>query len=75
LKNPGLAAILSFFVPGLGQMYCGDIVFGFVVLFAFVVSLVLWFWLAILVWIFAVWDAYRIAERHNRKLLPPPPPR
>jgi TM2 domain-containing membrane protein YozV len=24
MKNPGLAAVLSFFVPGVGQIYNGD---------------------------------------------------
>jgi TM2 domain-containing membrane protein YozV len=28
-RNPGAAAILSFLVPGLGQIYNGDIFFGF----------------------------------------------
>lgn len=28
LKNSGLAAVLSFFVPGVGQIYNGDILRG-----------------------------------------------
>ena len=29
LKNPGVAAVLSFFIPGLGQIYNGEIIPGF----------------------------------------------
>lgn len=33
-KNPGLAAIASFFVPGLGQIYNGEIITGATFLFS-----------------------------------------
>jgi len=29
LKNPGVAAVLSFFIPGLGQIYNGEIILRF----------------------------------------------
>ncbi len=32
LKNPGVAAVLSFFIPGLGQIYNDEIILGFWVL-------------------------------------------
>lgn len=32
LKNPGIAAVLSFFLPGLGQIYNGQIIWGIIVM-------------------------------------------
>lgn len=32
LKNPGVAAVLSFFLPGLGQIYNGQIMWGIIYL-------------------------------------------
>ena len=64
-RNPGTAAILSFFIPGVGQIYNGCFVVG-----------ILWliltpgFWLGtggLLGWvchIVAAYTAYRYAERH-----------
>lgn len=34
LKNPGMAAVLSFFLPGLGQIYNGQIIWGIIVMVA-----------------------------------------
>ena len=31
-KNPGVAAVLSFFLPGLGQIYNGQILWGIIVM-------------------------------------------
>jgi TM2 domain-containing membrane protein YozV len=64
-RNPGIAAILSFFIPGVGQIYNGCFVAG-----------ILWliltpgFWLGtggLLGWvchIIAAYMAYSYAERH-----------
>lgn len=76
-KNPGLAAILSFFIVGLGQIYNGQIAKGVGLMAAAFVSGILC-WVAIgfillpAVWIFGIWDAYRTAERLNREAVPPP---
>jgi len=56
-KNAGLAAVLSFFIPGAGQMYNGQIGKG--ILF-FITS-----WLVI-PWIWSIFDAYSVANRINR---------
>jgi TM2 domain-containing membrane protein YozV len=34
LHSPGVAAVLSFFIPGLGQLYCGRILVGLCLMFA-----------------------------------------
>lgn len=39
-KSSGVAAVLSFFIPGLGQIYCGRIKRGLGILFIFFVSLI-----------------------------------
>lgn len=69
-KSPGLAAVLSFLIFGLGQLYNGH--FGKAVIFfvcgvlgmlAFVVP-------GVIIWILGIVDAYQSAEqinRHNRK--------
>ncbi len=70
-KNPGLAAVLSFFWMGLGQIYNGQIAKGiaFIVLYGF--SFILMFVLigfitTPLMFIYGIWDAYRSAEKINQ---------
>lgn len=75
-KNPGLAAVASFIIPGLGQVYNGDIakgiIAGIVVLAAAmtVVGLIL----AIPLWVWLVYDAYKTAEQLNQPPAPAPAP-
>ena len=70
--NSGLAIILSFFWPGLGHIYLGDIMFG---IFVMVMYAILW-GLAIItalicspipliVWIWAMYDSNSLAKRMN----------
>jgi TM2 domain-containing membrane protein YozV len=65
-KNPGLAAVLSFFVPGVGQFYNGKFLRG---LFWLIVTPGLWIgsggtlgWICHIV---AAYTAYRYAERYG----------
>lgn len=78
-KNPGLAAVLSFVVCGLGQIYNGELLRG-IVMFVLYVVLFLLFWaivpnftigllVPIALWIFGIVDAYRMAEQMNRGAL------
>lgn len=71
MKSPGLAAVLSFLIQGLGQIYNGQILKGLflVVLQAINVALMnvlIGFITYPIVLIYAVYDAYRVAERTNR---------
>jgi len=69
-KNPGLAAVLSFFYMGLGQIYNGQIAKGIAFIIAYSVS-----WLLILVvvglfttpilFFYGMYDAYKSAEKIN----------
>lgn len=66
MKNPGLAAILSFFIPGLGQIYNGKILRGI-----FWLIITPGFWLGtggFLGWvchIISAYNAYNYAIKHN----------
>lgn len=66
-KDPGLAAVASFIIPGLGQVYNGQIAKGIVAgvivvgLAITVVGLVV----AIPLWLYLVYDAYKVAESYG----------
>ncbi len=66
--SPGLAAVLSLVLSGVGQIYNGQILKGiaFIVAqlinFALTAILIGWILLAI-VWVWAIWDAHRVARR------------
>lgn len=70
MHHPGIAAVLSFFYTGLGQIYNGQIGKG---LIFFVVRLISDFLMFVLIgfittpiiWIWGMIDAYREAQRAN----------
>lgn len=69
-KNPGVAAVLSFFWSGLGQIYNGEIGKGILLLIVYIVScLLIWVVIGIIttpiLWIYGMVDAYKTAERLN----------
>lgn len=66
-KNPGVAAVLSFFVPGLGQIYNGELGKGitiviFTVISWFLTCIYVGFVTLIILWIWAIYDAYNTAS-------------
>lgn len=70
-KEPLLSLILSFLIPGLGQIYNGEGVKGVVLIIAAVISVVLatvciGALTYLIVWLYAMYDAYVIAERINK---------
>ncbi|HLH21966.1 MAG TPA: hypothetical protein VK066_05560 [Chloroflexota bacterium] len=70
-KSAGLAAVLSFFWCGLGQIYNGQIGKGVVLLIAYVISILLMFALigfitTPILWVYGMVDSYRTADRLNR---------
>jgi TM2 domain-containing membrane protein YozV len=71
MKNPGIAAVLSFFYPGLGQLYNGQFLKAgvFMVLQAINILLcfiIIGFVTGAITWIVAIFDAYKSAERINQ---------
>ena len=73
MKNPGVAAVLSFFITGLGQIYNGQIVKGVIFIIIQGINVLLMYVLVGFItfpifWIWGMVDAYRTAERINRKI-------
>jgi TM2 domain-containing membrane protein YozV len=72
-KNPGIAAVLSFFYMGLGQIYNGQITKGIVFIVAYTVS---WILMIVLIgfittpilFIYGMYDAYKSAEKINQDI-------
>ncbi|MEE8576102.1 MAG: hypothetical protein V3T31_02495 [candidate division Zixibacteria bacterium] len=72
-KNPGLAAVLSFFYTGLGQIYNGQIAKGIFFIVAFTIAWMLIFvligiFIAPAVWAYGMYDAYKSAQKINARL-------
>ncbi|AKB75149.1 hypothetical protein MSLAZ_1888 [Methanosarcina lacustris Z-7289] len=71
-KNPGFAAVLSFFIPGLGQIYNGQIMKGivFIILasvFGFLTVVLIGYILYPLFWVYNLYDAYNTAREINAR--------
>jgi TM2 domain-containing membrane protein YozV len=69
-KNPGVAAIASFFFTGLGQIYNGEIGKGliFIVIGGLLVLsmvILIGFILYPVFWVYNIYDAYKTAEKIN----------
>lgn len=69
-KNPGLSAILSFFIPGLGQIYNGQLGKGLAIAMVAIISwmlvhMVIGLIILIPLWIWSIYDAHETAERSN----------
>ena len=71
MANAILAAILSFIIPGLGQIYAGDIQKGLIffvagIVLAIIVSLIFRHWFGWLIntayHIYTAYDAYQMAQ-------------
>ena len=83
-KNPGIASVLSFFIPGLGQIYNGDITMGIAFVILEILSLsvgimvlrlekqsmlaLAFVILCAILWIYGIYNAYKNAEKINSKI-------
>lgn len=61
-KSPFQAALLSLFIPGLGQIYCGNLKRGLAFMAGSILGIPLGF--GALIWIWNVVDAYQMAKRY-----------
>ena len=69
-KSPETAGLCSSFLPGLGQVYNGETAKGYVLFLLAVAGAVLLVVPGILVWLYAIWDAYAVAGRMNAGTVP-----
>ncbi len=75
-KSEFLAVLLSFIIPGAGEIYVGKVSKG---IFLIVLALILFFTLIgyFFIWIYAMFDSYNLAKRYNQLLyqtgIPPDP--
>ncbi len=70
--SPGLAAVLSLVLSGVGQIYNGQILKGVAFIVAqlvnFALTAILIGWVPlVVVWVWAIWDAHRVARRIQAK--------
>lgn len=73
-KNPALAAILSLLINGLGQVYNGQIGKGILIFVVQLVNAALTLliigWILIpIIWIWSIYDAYKVAQRINEEAM------
>ena len=72
-KEPGVSAVLSFFIPGLGQIYNGQFGKGFMTIMFLIISWALVFChigivLVAIIWVWSILDAYKTADRKNKEI-------
>jgi TM2 domain-containing membrane protein YozV len=72
MKSAGLAAVLSFLIPGLGQIYNGQILKGLILVVVQAINMALihvliGFVFYPIVLVYAIFDAYRSTERINAR--------
>jgi len=66
-KSSGIAVVLSFLIPGLGQVYVGKIGLGvLMILFSFIFVALMFLLIGIplylILWVYSMYDAYKSAE-------------
>ena len=71
-KNPGIALLISFFIPGVGSLYAGKVSTGVIILVGYIVSWILTIVIIGFVgilgfWIWGMIDAYQAAQTWNRQ--------
>jgi TM2 domain. len=68
MASPILAAILSFFIPGLGQFYTGQLLkaialFIMAVIFGYLSIIIIGIPFYLIVWLYSMYDAYVAAQQ------------
>jgi len=69
-KNPVLAAIAAVFFAGLGQIYNGQNLKGFLIFFGTVFGVALLIVPGLVIWLFGIYDAYVTAKRMKYGKIP-----
>jgi TM2 domain-containing membrane protein YozV len=69
-KSPGLAALGSFFLAGLGQTYNGQTGKGVAVFLGTLIGALLFFVPGVIVWVYGIADAFTVAKKMNEGKVP-----
>lgn len=69
-KDPLIAVLCSFFIPGLGQIYNGEDKKGVALLFGTLIGALIFLIPGIIVWIYGMYDAYNTSEKMNSGEIP-----
>jgi TM2 domain-containing membrane protein YozV len=69
-KNPVLAAIASVFFAGLGQIYNGQNLKGFLIFFGTIFGVALLIVPGVVIWLFGIYDAYVTAKKMRYGKIP-----
>jgi hypothetical protein len=70
-KEPLLAAIGSFFFPGLGQVYNGEgMVKGLMYLIGTLVGYLVFFLPGLAIWLYGIYNAYKVADKMKSGTIP-----
>jgi TM2 domain-containing membrane protein YozV/ribosomal protein L37E len=64
-KSPFVAALCSFFIPGLGQVYNGETAKGLGIFFGTIIGFFIFLIPGFICWIYGIYDAYTIAKKMN----------
>lgn len=71
MANPILAVIISIFLPGIGSVYAGKTMMGIAIFVIYLIVIALYYMLAtniilwiiaLIVWIYGLYDAYTTAK-------------
>lgn len=70
-KNPIIAALLSFLVPGWGQVYNGQgYLKGLLYMIAEIIGFTILFVPGFIIWVYSIYNAYKVADSMNKGLIP-----
>ena len=70
MKSPILAVLCSFFLPGLGQVYDGEMERGIAIFLGTLVGFFVFVIPGLIFWIFGMKDASSLANRMNKREIP-----
>lgn len=70
-KEPLLAAVGSFFFPGLGQVYNGEgMVKGFMYLIGSLIGYLIFLLPGVAIWLYSIYNAYKVADKMKSGTIP-----
>lgn len=70
-KEPLLAAIGSFFFPGLGQVYNGEgMLKGLIYLIGMLIGSLVFLLPGVAIWLYGIYNAYKVADKMKSGIIP-----